>query len=106
MICREIGWGITRKKIPVSEVEEQMGKKSEIPLSKVQEYFEKVSKMGVWGGVLVNFEEGSITKIIEEFVWTGNDADSDFSSPSHAIKAALSQSTTKKKLVIRAGGIK
>jgi hypothetical protein len=90
----------------MSGVEEQMGKNPEIPLPKVQEYFEKVSKMGVWGGVLINFEEGRITKIIEEFVWTGNDADVDFLGPSHAIKAALPQSTTKKKLVIRAGGIK
>jgi hypothetical protein len=62
--------------------------------------------MGVWGGVLLNFEEGHITKIIDEFVWTGNDLDSDFSSPSHAIKAALPQSTARKKLVIRAGGVK
>jgi hypothetical protein len=88
----------------MSGVEEQMGKNPEIPLQKVQEYFEKISKMGVWGGVLVNFEEGRITKIIDELVWTGSDADDDFSGPSHAIKAALPQSTTKKKLVIRAKG--
>jgi hypothetical protein len=80
--------------------------KKPIPLSKVQDFLEKVSKMGIWGGVLINFEEGRITKIIEEFVWTGNDSDSDFLGPSHAIKADLPKSVTKKKLVIRTGGIK
>jgi hypothetical protein len=62
--------------------------------------------MGVWGGVLLNFEEGHVTKIIDEFVWTGSDVNSDFSGPSHAIKAALPQSTTRRKLVIRTGGLK
>jgi hypothetical protein len=83
-----------------------MGKKAEIPLSKLYDYLEMAAKTGVWGGLLINFEEGRVTKIIEEFVWTGNDIGNDFLGPSRAIKMPPPRSVAKKKLVVKTKGTK
>jgi hypothetical protein len=80
-------------------------KSREIPISKVKNLIEKLSEMGVWGSLSLSFEDGEVKKIIEDFIWTGNEDSSevDFSGAAGAIKSIIRPTTTKKKLVIRTG---
>ncbi|GHU65008.1 hypothetical protein FACS189447_03170 [Spirochaetia bacterium] len=75
-----------------------------IPISRVNDLIEKISTMGVWGSVTLCFEEGNVTKIVDDFVWTAADMSKDMAAPSEAIKRILPSSTTKKRMVIRTGG--
>jgi hypothetical protein len=74
-----------------------------IPVEKVCEVIKSISAMGVWGTVTLNFEDGGVTKIIDNFVWKASDADKAgfVMGPSEQIKKPHPPAA-KKRIVIRA----
>jgi len=80
-------------------------KNPRIPLDNVCNAIERISGMEVWGSLTLCFEGGNVTKIIDNFMWTANDAEkgAGLTDPAEVIKRTLPSSITKKKLVVRTG---
>jgi len=46
-----------------------------IPIEKVCEVIKSISAMGVWGTITLNFEEGGVTKLIDNFIWKAGESE-------------------------------
>jgi len=46
-----------------------------IPIDKVCEVIKSMSAMGVWGTFTLNFEEGNVTKLLDNFIWKAGESE-------------------------------
>jgi hypothetical protein len=74
-----------------------------IPIEKVCEVIKGISAMGVWGTFTLNFEDGNVTKVIDNFVWKAGESETVgfVTGPSEQIKKL--HPAVKKRMVIKAG---
>ena len=74
-----------------------------IPIEKVCDVIKKMADLGVWGSVTLCFDDGNVTKIVDNLVWTARDSERGHnpSDPSEIIKAAIPQ----RKMIVRTGKV-